>query len=42
MAKILYVGMDVDPETIAAAVAEQDGEVRRHGVIPSRVESIAS
>lgn len=40
MTKILYVGMDVHAETIAVAVAEQDGEVRSHGVIPNRVESI--
>lgn len=40
MTKILFVGMDVHAETIAIAVAEQDGEVRSHGVIPNRVESI--
>ncbi|MBI1356055.1 MAG: IS110 family transposase [Acidobacteria bacterium] len=40
MTKILFVGMDVHAETIAVAVAEQDGEVRSHGVIPNRVESI--
>ena len=40
MTKILYVGMDVHAETIAVAVAEQDGEVRSHGVISNRVESI--
>lgn len=40
MMKILFVGMDVHAETIAVAVAEQDGEVRRHGIIPNRVESI--
>lgn len=40
MTKILYVGMDVHAETIAVAVAEQDGEVRSHGVIANRVESI--
>ena len=40
MTKILYVGMDVHAETIAVAVAEQDGEVRRHGVIPNRVDAI--
>jgi transposase len=32
--------MDVHAETIAVALAEQDGEVRIHGVIPNRVESI--
>lgn len=40
MTKILFVGMDVHAETIAVAVAERDGEVRSHGVIPNRVESI--
>ena len=40
MTKILFVGMDVHAETIAVAVAEQDGEVRSHGVIPNRAESI--
>ena len=40
MTKILFVGMDVHAETIAVAVAEQDGEVRSHGVIANRVESI--
>jgi len=40
MTKILYVGMDVHAETIAVAVAEQDGEVRSHGVVPNGVESI--
>jgi hypothetical protein len=32
--------MDVHAETIAVAVAEQDGEVRSHGFVPNRVESI--
>jgi transposase len=32
--------MDVHAETIAVAVAEQDGEVRSHGVIPNRVDAI--
>ena len=40
MTKILFVGMDVHAETIAVAVAEQDGEVRSHGVISNRIESI--
>ena len=40
MTKILFVGMDVHAETIAVAIAEQDGETRSHGVIPNRVESI--
>ena len=32
--------MDVHAETIAVAVAEQDGEVRSPGTIPNRLESI--
>jgi hypothetical protein len=32
--------LDADAETIAVAVAEQEGEVRPLGVIPNRVESI--
>ena len=38
--RIKFVGLDVHAETIAVAVAEQDGEVRPLGVIPNRVESI--
>ena len=33
-------GFDVHAETIAVAVAEQDGEVRSLGVIPNRAESV--
>jgi transposase len=40
MSKIRFVGMDVHAETIAVAVAETGGEVRSHGVIPNRLESI--
>jgi len=40
MKRIKFVGLDVHAETIAVAVAEQDGEVRPLGVIPNRVESI--
>ncbi len=32
----VFVGLDVHAETIAVAVAEQDGEVRSVGVIPNR------
>jgi transposase len=35
-----FVGLDVHAETIAVAVAERDGEVRRLGVIPNRLSSI--
>jgi transposase len=31
--RIKFVGLDVHAETIAVAVAEQDGEVRSIGVI---------
>jgi transposase len=40
MSKVLFVGLDVHADTIAVAVAEQGGEVRSHGVIPNRLESI--
>src|SRR5579864_5447143 len=40
MSKIRFVGLDVHADTIAVAVAEQDGEVRSLGIIPNRLESI--
>src|SRR3954449_12456779 len=40
MSKIRFVGLDVHADTIAVAVAESGGEVRSHGVIPNRLESI--
>ncbi len=40
MKRIKFVGLDVHAETIAVAVAEQDGEVRSLGVIPNRSESV--
>lgn len=40
MSKIRFLGLDVHAETIAVAVAEPGGEVRAHGVIPNRLESI--
>ena len=40
MTKIRFVGLDVHAETIAVAVAEQDGEVRSIGAIANRLESI--
>ena len=40
MKKIRFVGFDVHAQTIAAAVAEPDGEVRNLGTIPNRVESV--
>jgi transposase len=40
MSKLLFVGLDVHADTITVAVAERDGEVRSHGVIPNRLESI--
>ena len=40
MKRIKFVGLDVHAETIAVAVAEQDGEMRSLGVIPNREESI--
>jgi len=38
--KLRFVGLDVDAETIAVAVAEPEGEVRSLGTIPNRAESI--
>src|SRR5256714_4534899 len=40
MTKIRFVGLDVHAETIAVAVAEEGGEVRSHGVISNRLESV--
>jgi transposase len=40
MSRIRFVGLDVHAETIAVAVAEHEGEVRSHGTIPNRLESI--
>jgi transposase len=40
MSKIRFVGLDVHADTIAVAVAEPGGEVRSHGVIPNRLESV--
>jgi hypothetical protein len=37
---IRHVGLDVETERIAAAVAEPEGEVRSLGVIPYREESM--
>lgn len=38
--KLRFLGLDVHAETIAAAIAEPDGEVRSLGTIPNRMESI--
>src|SRR5213596_2643959 len=35
-----YLGLDVHAETIAAAIAEPDGEVRALGILPNRTEAI--
>ncbi len=40
MKRIKFVGLDVHAETIAAAVAEQEGEVRSLGEISNREEGI--
>lgn len=40
MKRIKFVGLDVHAETIAVAVAEQDGEVRPVGMIPNQSESV--
>ena len=38
--KLRFLGMDVHAETIAAAIAEPDGEVRSLGTIPNRMDSV--
>src|SRR5258707_581143 len=38
--KLRFLGLDVHAETIAAAIAEPEGEVRSLGTIPNRAESI--
>jgi hypothetical protein len=40
MKNVRFIGLDVHAETIAAAVAEPDGEVRSLGTIPNRPESV--
>jgi transposase len=40
MSKIRFLGLDVHADTIAAAVAEPEGEVRPLGIIPNRLESV--
>ena len=40
MSKVRFVGLDVHADTIAVAVAEPGGEVRAHGGIPNRLESV--
>src|SRR6266700_3321652 len=40
MKHVRFLGLDVHAETIAVAIAEQDGEVRSLGIIPNREESI--
>ena len=40
MNRVKFVGLDVHAETIAVAVAEQDGEIRSLGVVPNREESV--
>jgi Transposase len=38
--KLRFLGLDVHAETIVAAIAEPDGEVRSLGTIPNRMESV--
>src|SRR5688572_9372238 len=40
MSNVRFIGLGVHAETIAAAVAETNGEVRSLGVIPNRRESV--
>jgi transposase len=40
MSKLRFLGLDVHADTIAAAIAEPNGELRSLGIIPNRLESI--
>jgi len=40
MSKVRFLGLDVHADTIAAAIAEPNGEVRQLGIIPNRLESV--
>ena len=40
MSKVRFLGLDVHADTIAVAVAEPGGEVRKWDVIPNRLESV--
>jgi transposase len=40
MSKIRFIGLDVHADTLAVAIAEANGEVRRYGVIPNQLEAI--
>lgn len=40
MSKLRFPGLDVHADTIAAAIAEPNGEIRSLGIIPNRLESI--
>jgi transposase len=40
MSKVRFLGLDVHADTIAAAVAEPDGEIRQLGILPNRLESV--
>ncbi len=40
MSKVRFLGLDVHADTIAVAVAEENGQVRSIGTIPNRLESV--
>src|SRR6201981_3301320 len=40
MKRVKFVGLDVHAETIAVAIAEQNGEVRTLGAVPNREDSV--
>jgi transposase len=40
MSKIRCLGLDVHADTITVAIADANGEVRRHGMIPNQLEAV--
>jgi len=40
MSKVRFLGLDVHADTIAVAVADANGEVRRHGMIPNQLDAV--
>lgn len=40
MSTIRFLGLDIHADSISIAIADANGEVRRHGMIPNRIEAI--